>query len=133
MPVGVYDSSKVIVTVDNMHITGLADGTFISFEAAEDGFSYSVGAAPGDVVVSETNDETRTATLVLQQTSPYVSYLDNIAKSKRLVPVYCMNTNEPKEKSGGTMCRIQRPAARSYGKEAANREYSIVVFDYTEE
>ncbi|MFC2948533.1 phage structural protein [Virgibacillus sediminis] len=133
MPVGTYDSSKVILTVDNTHITGLADGTFISFESAADGFSYVVGANPGDVVVSETNDETRTATVVLQATSPYVKFLDDIAKSKRMVPVYCMNNNEPKEKAGGTMARIQRPASRSYGKEAENREYTIVVFDYTEE
>lgn len=133
MPVGVYDSSKVIVTVDNTHITGLADGTFIAFEAAEDGFSHSVGANPADVVISETNDETRTATITLQPTSPYVKYLDDIAKSKKMVPVYAMNNNEPREKSGGSMARIQRPAARSYGKEAENREYNIVVFDYSEE
>lgn len=133
MPVGVYDSSKVILTVDNVHITGLADGTFLTFESDADGFSYTVGANAGDVVVSETNDEVRTATVTLQQTSPYVKYLDDIAKSKRMVPVYAMNNNEPKEKSGGTMARIQRPAARSYGKEAENREYTIVVFDYTED
>lgn len=133
MSVGVYDSSKVILTIDNTHITGLADGTFLTFEPEADGFSYTVGANPGDVVVSETNDETRTATVTLQSTSPYVKFLDDIAKSKRMVPVYAMNNNEPKEKSGGTMARIQRPAARSYGKEAENREYNIVVFDYTEE
>lgn len=133
MPVGVYDSSKVILTIDNMHITGLADGTFISFEADSDGFSYTVGANAGDVVVSESNDEVRTGTITLQPTSPYVKVLDNIAKSKRMVPVYAMNNNEPKEKSGGSMARIQRPAARSYGKEAENREYSVVIFDYTED
>lgn len=133
MAVGTYDSSKVILTVDNIHITGLADGTFISFEADSDGFSYSVGASPGDVVISESNDEVRSATITLQATSPYVKVLDKIAKSKRMVPIYAMNNNEPKEKSGGSMARIQRPAARSYGKEAENREYNVVVFDYTED
>ncbi|AKG05521.1 hypothetical protein AAV35_012680 [Salimicrobium jeotgali] len=133
MTVGVYDSSKVNLTVDDTHITGLAADTFISFEAAEDGFTHAVGANPGDVVVSETNDETRTATIILQQTSPYVKFLDNIAKEKRMVPVYCMNNNEPKEKVGGTMARIQRPSNKSYGKEAQNREFSIVIFDYSEE
>ncbi|QAS52806.1 phage structural protein [Halobacillus litoralis] len=132
--VGTYDSQKVQLLVDDVQITGLSSDTFISFEPAEgESFSYSVGANPKDVVVSETNNDVHTATVVLQQTSPYVAFLNRIAKEKRMVPVYAINNNEPKEKAGGSQARIQRPANLSYGKEASNREFTIVVFDYSVE
>jgi len=125
-----YDSSKVILLVNDMQITGLAEDTPIGFEAAEDGFEYSVGFYKEDVVISETNNDVHTATIILQATSPYVKVLDGYAARNEFVSVYVMNNNEPREKSGGTTARIQRPANRSYAKTSENREYSVVVFDY---
>lgn len=134
MPVGTYDSTKVQVLINDVNITGLSEDTFASFEPVEgDSFSYSVGANPGDVVISETNNDVHTMTLVLQPTSPYVSYLNRLAKEKQMVPAYVINNNEPKEKAGGSQARIQRPANVAYGKEAQNREFTIVVFDYSVE
>lgn len=127
-----YDAKNVTVIVDAVYITGFAEGSFVECEKAEDTFQTSVGAQ-GDVGISEVNNPLGTITLTLQQTSPSISYLDRLAASKQLVPVWVVSNNEPKEKTGGTMARVLRPASRAYSNSIESRSFQFQVFDYTQE
>ncbi|MCE5168526.1 DUF3277 family protein [Paenibacillus profundus] len=127
-----YDAMDVTVTVDGTFITGFAEGSMVEGEKDEENFSASVGAQ-GDVVVSEVNNPLGTITITLQQTSPSVSFLNQLANSKKTVPVWVIYGGTPKEKFGGSRARIKKPATASYSDEAEDREFELQVFDYTVE
>ena len=81
-----FDSKDLIVTVNNVNITGLGeDGA--SGEKDEAFFSTSYGVQ-GDCVVSVTNNDLGTVTITVQKTSPQYAYLLGLAKRKvsALVP-----------------------------------------------
>jgi hypothetical protein len=127
-----FDAKSVTVTVNGTFITGFADGTFVQGEKDEDNFTTSVGAQ-GDVVVNEVNNPLGTVTITIQQTSPSVAYLNGLANSKEFVPVWVISNNSPKEKFGGSKCRVKKPSSSSFSNEDEDREYEIQVFDYTQE
>lgn len=132
MAIGRYDAKDVALTVDGVFITGFADGTFIEAEKDEDNMDTAVGAQ-GDVVDSTVNNPLGTITVTLQQTSPSVSYLTQLANSGEHVPVYIISNNEPKEKIGGSEARIRKPASVSFSDTAESREFEITVYDYTQQ
>ena len=132
MAVTKYNAKDVTSTVDGLFITGYAEGTFVSSEKNEDNVSYSVGSQ-GDVATSETNDPTGLITFTLQQTSPSVKLLNDLARSGKVVPVWVIHNGTPKEKTGGSQCRVARPAAKEYSNEVETREFEIQVYDYTSE
>ena len=132
MAVTRYNSKDVTVTVANLFITGFAEGSFVSSEKNEDNSGYSVGAQ-GDVAVNETNDPTGLITLTVQQTSPSVKVLNDLANSGKIVPAWVIHQGTPKEKSGGSQCRVARPAAKEYSNEVESREFEIQVYDYISE
>lgn len=126
-----YSAKNVSVTVDSVFITGFAEGTFVDSSKDEDSFDTSVGAQ-GDVAVSEVNNSLGTITVTLQASSPSVAFLDRLASSRRLVPVYVIsNQDGAKEISGGTRARILNPSGKTYSDTVENREFEIRVFDYT--
>jgi len=125
-----YDAKSVTVVVDGVYITGFAEGSFVECEKAEDTFQTSVGAQ-GDVGISEVNNPLGSITITLQQTSPSVSYLNRLASSKRMVPIWVINGNTPREKIGGTQARVLRPAQATYSNSIESRAFQFQVFDYT--
>ncbi|BFH10697.1 DUF3277 family protein [Paenibacillus melissococcoides] len=127
-----YDAMDVTVTVDGTFITGFSEGSMVEGEKDEDNFAASVGAQ-GDVVVSEVNNPLGTITITLQQTSPSVSFLNQLANAKKMVPVWVIYNGTPKEKFGGSRARVKKPATSSFSNEAEDREFEIQVFDYTVE
>ncbi|PDO11575.1 MAG: DUF3277 domain-containing protein [Candidatus Reconcilbacillus cellulovorans] len=127
-----YDAKNVTVTVGGVYITGFAEGSFVECEKAEDTFQTSVGAQ-GDVAVSEVNNPIGTITITLQQTSPSVTYLNRLAASKQIVPVWVISNNSPREKIGGTQARVLRPAQSTFSNSIESRAFTIQVFDYTQE
>ncbi|MGG1443510.1 phage protein [Brevibacillus laterosporus] len=132
MAVTSYDAMEVTVTVNGTFITGFTDGSFVECEKDEDHFSTSVGAQ-GDVVVSEINNPLGTIKLTLQATSPSIAFLNKLAKQKEMSDIWVISNGEPKEKTGGTQARIKKQAAVTYSDEAEDREFEIVVLDYTQE
>ena len=127
---GIYDARKVTVTVDGQFITGFAEGTFVTASKDEDGFEPSI-SAQGDVGVAVRNNTLGTIEITLNQTSPSINFLDQLAASFKVVPVWVISNNEVKEKSGGTMAMITKPSDKEYSDTISERTYEIKVFDYT--
>lgn len=126
-----YDARNVSVTVDSVFITGFADGTFVDTSKDEDNIDTAVGAQ-GDVAVTEVNNQVGTITLTLQQSSPSVAYLNRLANSRKMVPVYVIsNQSGAKEIIGGTQARVIKPADVSFSDSQESRAFEIRVFDYT--
>ncbi|WP_416730304.1 phage structural protein [Fictibacillus sp. JL2B1089] len=122
-----YDPKDVTLTVDGRFITGFAEGSMVECEKDEDNFSAKVDAQ-GKVSVAISNNPLGTMTVTLEQTSPDVKYLNAIANSKKVVPVWLKG---PTEKAGGTQAMIKKPAGINFGDETEDREFKFTVFDYT--
>lgn len=122
-----YDSKAVSVIVGGVYLTGFSED-MVEVEKDEDNFEVKVGAQ-GDTVRTKVNNPLGTATVTLQQTSPQVQYLDGLANSGKLVPVTIINAGPPKETITVTEAFIKKPAARTYGNEAEDREYEFVLMD----
>lgn len=125
-----YNAKDCVVTVDSVYITGLGED-MVTGEKDEDNVSAVVGAQ-GDVVVNETNDTLGTVKLTVQGTSPQLAFLKKLARTKAMFPIWVTN-KALKEKFGGTKAMVRKSAAVGYGKELEDREFDIMVFDYTEE
>ena len=125
-----YDAKDVSVIVNGIYLTGFADGTFVSYEKTEDGWTISTGSM-GEVARAKVNNPLGTITVTLQQTSPQVSMLNNLAKSGKLVEARVIHKGTNTEKVGGTQCFVMKPASGEYGSEISNREFTINVLDYS--
>ncbi|MBD8026423.1 DUF3277 domain-containing protein [Ureibacillus sp. Re31] len=127
--IATYDARKVTTTVGGVILTGFPDGSFVKCSKDNDNFTTSSGAQ-GDVAIAISGDALGTIEVTLSQTSPQVSYMDKLAVSRTIVPVWVNSNNEVKEVTGGTKAMITKPADKEYGKEVTNRVYTIKVFDY---
>jgi hypothetical protein len=127
-----YDPNNVTVMADGQFVTGFAEGSFVECEQDEDNFSTKI-SAQGDVAVAISNNPTGTITITLSQTSPSVSLFDQLSKTKKVFPISVISNNDPKEKVYGTQAMVKKPAKKGFSDKIENREYQIVVFDYTVE
>lgn len=125
-----YNAKDCVITVDGVYITGLGED-MVTCEKDEDNVSAVVGAQ-GDVVVNEVNNNLGTITLTVQGTSPQKKMLLNLAKSKKMVPIW-VNNKSIGEKVGGTKAMIKKTPSLEQGAELADREFEFQVFDYTVE
>ena len=125
-----YDAKDVSVIVGGVYLTGFAEGTFVSYEKTEDNFALSVGSL-GDVARAKVNNPLGTITITLQQTSPQVTYLNNLARSGKIVEARVIHKVTNTEKIGGTQCFILKEAAGEFSNEISNREFTIQVMDYS--
>lgn len=128
--VNVYDALQVSVVVDNIFITGFADGSMVECSKDEDNFSAKV-SAQGDVGIAKTNNKLGTIKVNLAQTSPSVTFLNSLANSGKIFPIWVNSNSDVKEKIGGTKAMVKKPADASFSGEIESREYEIQVFDYT--
>lgn len=125
-----YDAKDVSVIVGGVYLTGFAEGTFVSYEKTEDNFALSVGSL-GDVARAKVNNPLGTITITLQQTSPQVTYLNNLARSGKIVEARVIHKGTNTEKIGGTQCFILKEAAGEFSNEISSREFTIQVMDYS--
>lgn len=124
-----FNAKNSTITADEIFLTGFGED-MIEFEPNEDDFEYESGAQ-GDVIISETNDETATCTVTLQATSPSNKHMMKLANSKKIFPFWAVSKrNGMTEKAGGTQARILKKPTGTLGKTAEDREYEIIVFDY---
>jgi len=122
----------VNLVVGGVIITGVADGSWINIERAEDNFTEYIGTK-GEVALAESNNRSGHVNVTLEQTSPSATYLYNLSKRRgrnALVDVSVVDANE----EGGIMWgapegRVRRPANYEGSKEITNREFSIFVAD----
>ena len=128
--IATYDARKVTIVVGGQIITGFPDGSFVKATKDNDSFEASSGAQ-GDVAVAVNGDALGTVTITVSQTSPSISYLDQLANDRTMTSVWVNSMNEVKETVGGSKAMITKPGDVEYGKSIANRVYTIKVFDYT--
>lgn len=124
-----YDPQDLTVMVNGVYLTGYSED-MAEFEKDEDGYEVKVGAQ-GDVARSKINNPLATLSITLLPSSPQVSMLDKLAISGELVPVSIIYNGDPKETITVTEAYIKKPAARSYGTEAGDREYEVQCLDAT--
>ncbi|MGF9907898.1 phage structural protein [Brevibacillus porteri] len=122
-----YDPNDVTMTVDSVYLTGFSED-MIEIEKAENNYETKVGAQ-GDVVRTKINNPLATIKVTLLPSSPQVAYLDKLANSGKLVPVSVIHAGIPKETTTSTEAYVVKPATRTYGNEAADREYEIQCLD----
>ncbi|WP_289142916.1 phage structural protein [uncultured Brevibacillus sp.] len=127
MATATYDPNDLAVIVDSVFLTGFSED-MVEIEKAENNYETKVGAQ-GDVVRTKVNNPLATINLTLLPSSPHVSYLDKLANSGKLVPVSVIYSGTPKETTTVTEAYVVKPANRSYGNEAADREYEIQCLD----
>lgn len=132
MALKTIDPKKVILTIGGVPIGGYADGTFISFEMAEDAFTTSVGA-DGETVRVKSNNRLGTLTITLQQTSDSNSSLSAVATADQLsgtgiVAVLIKEIGGDTSIISGKGWVRKLPVAE-YGKEVANREWILDLAD----
>ncbi|WP_301171031.1 phage structural protein [Brevibacillus nitrificans] len=122
-----YDPKDVAVIVDGTYLTGFSED-MVEIEKTENNFEAKVGAQ-GDVVRTKVNNPLGTIKVTLLPSSPQVAYLDLLANTGRLVPVTVIYAGTPKETTTVTEAYVNKPATRTYGNEAADREYEIQCLD----
>lgn len=71
-----YDSKKVIITLNGVQITGMADGDFLSVEQTEDRYTNTTGT-DGETTRSRNSNRTATATVTVMQGSNGSETLNN--------------------------------------------------------
>nr|WP_149466388.1 phage protein [Paenibacillus antarcticus] len=126
-----YDPMDLTVTVGGIYITGFSED-MVEFEKDEDAQTAKVGSQ-GDVVMTKVNNPLGTLTLTLFPTSPQVAYLDKLARTGTLVPISIIFNGEPKETITVTQAFVKKPATRTYGNEAEDRQYEIQCLDHVVE
>lgn len=127
-----YDPDEVNLVVGGVVVTGVASGTWITAERAEDDFTEYIGAK-GEVALAESNNRSGEIKVTLDNTSPSVNMLYEWSRKKgknALFPVSIVDANEEgKIRMGGPQARVRRPANYESGKEITEREFTIFVAD----
>lgn len=125
-----YNPRKVTCAFGSHIVSGYADDSFISIEAAGDGTSYVVGA-DGEIARSIDPSKVYTLKLSLLQASATNAYLKKMydKDQKDGDGTFPVNINDiiGKEKFTGAVAWITKPATWGRGKQQGNREWEIVV------
>ncbi|MCZ8518885.1 phage structural protein [Paenibacillus caseinilyticus] len=121
-----YDARSVSVIVAGQYLTGFGED-MVEVEKSEDGYEVRVGAQ-GDPIRARVNDETGEIRVTLLPTSPQVPFLDRLANSGQLVSITVIS-RDPQERSSATQAYVTKPATRTYGKSAEDREYVFQCLD----
>ncbi|MEG0380802.1 MAG: DUF3277 domain-containing protein [Kurthia sp.] len=127
---GTYDAKLVTVIVGGVEITGFAEGTFVISKKVADAVKEHV-SPQGDVAFAIVNNSLGEIKITLNQTSPAIPYLNEIATTNKIVPVWVHSDNQVKEKSGGTYGMIKVQPEAGYSGEITSREYVFFIADYT--
>lgn len=126
----VYDSMKVNVSINNVLVTGYAEGTMVVSERNEDRVVPYSGVK-GEYAYSLNNNSSGTITVSLQQQSPMNAVLQSLANNKKTFPISVVDINTGGFKSGGNEAIILKEPGNERGAEITTRAWSIYVFDYS--
>lgn len=128
--VDVYDFKSTSVIVDGKYLTGFMDGTAIKAEKNEDNKVPHVGA-DGAVTFSNSANETGKITVTLKQSSPSLTQLIALAKSKTSVfPVKVFDANTNQLRCGGNQAVIIKTPSVEWGAEIAGVDVEFYIADY---
>lgn len=124
-----YNPQRVLLTWRGIPFTMFMDGTFITAERAEDGYSMSVGAT-GDVTRVRSLNRTGSVTCVLQAASPTNDMLSQAALLDEALdtgfgPLLLKDLN-----SGGTLIQssvawVRKLPSVEFATEGSGREWVL--------
>lgn len=125
-----YNPRKVTCALGNHIVSGFADDSFISIDAAGDGSSFVVGC-DGEVARSIDPSKLYTMKLSLLQSSSTNAYLQKMSDKDKNDGggIFTVNINDiiGKEQFVGAIAWVGKPASWSRGKTQSNREWEIVI------
>jgi hypothetical protein len=124
-----FDPKQVIITFGGVPITGFADGTYVEVTPNDaDGFKKVVGA-DGEVMRSQSNDNTHTVTITLLQSSQSNQHLSGIRNTDKLTGK-AVQALSIRDLNGGTLmfwaqAWIKGDPTWGYGKENTDRQWTF--------
>lgn len=121
-----YDAKQDVVTVNGVHITGLAE-KFWSFSKKEAIRELTTGGQ-GDVVASEQNDPIWEATVTVQTTSPQANFLFSLLNVTEPFPIW-NNNKALGRKEGGAQALMTEAPSDEREKNAGELEFKFAVID----
>lgn len=125
-----YNAKDCTVLVGKVYLTGFGEN-MIEGSKDEENINVSVGSQ-GDVCVSDNNNPLGTIKLTLQQTSPQMAYMLNLANSKKVFPIWATN-KKLNERMGGSHAQVKKTADVTWGAQAGDKTFELSVFDYVNE
>lgn len=133
MPVRTFDPKQFNLLVGGIPIGGYADGTFISFMRSNDTFT-KVSGTDGIVSRALSADTSGEIVITLAQTSPSNDALSAIHTADEIsgdgvVPVL-IEDKSGRTKALSAFAWIRKPADSEFGKEIANREWTLDCADF---
>lgn len=126
------DPRKIAISIGGVPIRGgYADGEFCRIEKVNPDKTSQAGAS-GEVVVSESNDNRWTITLIFLQTAAANALLSSLRKKLRAtngtIPIQVADLQNASLYSGDAGY-IMTPANVAFGKDATPREWQLEVDD----
>ncbi len=125
-----YNHRKVTCAFGRHMVSGFADDSFITIEAAGDGTSFVIGA-DGEVARSIDPSRVYTLKIALLQASSTNSYLQRMYDKDKDdgAGTFTVNINDilGREKFVGALAWVAKPASWVRGKAQNNREWEIAV------
>ena len=125
-----YNPRKVTCAFGSHIVSGFADDSFISIEAAGDGTSYVVGA-DGEIARSIDPSRVFTVKILLLQSSATNKYLQKMSDKDKSdgTGIFSVNIKDilGEEKFTGAQAWVSKPATWTRGKAQTNREWEIIV------
>ena len=121
-----YDAKQNVITVDGVHITGLAE-KFWGFSKKEALREIQVGGQ-GDVVSSEIHDPIWEATITVQTTSPQANFLFSLRNRTEPFPIW-NNNKQLGRKEGGSQAIMTEAPSDEREKNAGELEFKFAVMD----
>ena len=127
MALKLYNPKEVIFTFAGLSLKGFTDEDFISIERTTEANTSSVGAG-GEVTINIGNDDRKTITLRLQQTSPDNALLSAIFQTQRLAGTPLISPMAIKDGLGNDLhtaaeAWIMNEPDADYGTESGQREW----------
>jgi hypothetical protein len=124
---GLYDPSKVQLTIDGNIATGLDDQNFIRAERNNDQYAVKAGAYGGSVR-TRNNDRSGTITVRFLQTSPMIAKLRALEKQSSTFAVV-ITDNNPDGDNGATAEKAWVKKPSPFSRAAKDEETYTVVFE----
>jgi hypothetical protein len=133
-----YNPSQIIAVLVGVPIVGIADGTFLKIAYATDAITHKTGEG-GDVVRMVSQDRTALITVTLLASSPSNAALQAMADADRprdrskpaglgVAPSTVKDLNGSVLAQAANSWIVKVPDVE-FGKESANREWSIATDD----
>lgn len=128
----VYDPQNGVIQINGRIMQDYGDGDFVSWSKDEENFTAAT-SANGTVGVAVSHSQIGTVTYRPMQGSPEIKFLNDLANRRAEFSIYINSGGDNPETITGTKAQIKKTPDGSLGKEIADREYEIAVFDYRHE